>query len=182
MLNLIRSLKACTKCLVPQPTIAFSRQAKSRTGYAPNCKRCHQGFPSASLERRREAARRRPPRALSPEARQKMLLKMRYGITPETYATILAAQGGRCAICRTESSDGSGRRFHIDHCHATGMIRGLLCSGCNTGIGQLGDSVELLRSAIEYLTTADTGVVATGNAASRSRPKRFPAQGARPRP
>lgn len=62
---------------------------------------------------------------------------------------MLAQQGGVCGICKDERT--SDRRFHIDHDHETGAVRGLLCHACNTGIGSLRDSPDLLRAALTYL-------------------------------
>jgi hypothetical protein len=59
---------------------------------------------------------------------------------------MVASQGGRCAICGE-----TPERLVVDHCHASGMVRGLLCQSCNFGIGHLRDSVERLQSAIQYL-------------------------------
>lgn len=64
---------------------------------------------------------------------------------------MLAAQNGVCAICGKEPTKGRGRKLHIDHDHETGKRRGLLCNGCNTGIGSLGDDVSRLQRAIKYL-------------------------------
>lgn len=66
------------------------------------------------------------------------------------YAALLADQGGRCAICGT-TDPGKRERFNVDHCHTTGYLRGLLCHGCNTGLGLLGDSVDTLLAAVAYL-------------------------------
>ena len=74
-----------------------------------------------------------------------------YGITLEDYERILAEQGGLCAICGTDQGGGRGDRFHIDHDHATGKVRGLLCLSCNRGIGCLGDDPTLLTIAVAYL-------------------------------
>lgn len=71
-----------------------------------------------------------------------------YGLAREHYARMLTAQGGRCALCGRESGS---RALAVDHDHATGRIRGLLCSPCNTGIGGLRDDPEMLRRAIAYL-------------------------------
>lgn len=60
---------------------------------------------------------------------------------------MLAAQDGVCAICK-QTPEG---QWNIDHCHDTGAVRGLLCSPCNIGIGQLGDDPERVRAALEYL-------------------------------
>jgi len=71
----------------------------------------------------------------------------RYNISQEAHDAILKKQKNRCAICR--------KKFratpHIDHDHKTGRNRGLLCSRCNLAIGQLEDSVLLLKNAIKYL-------------------------------
>jgi hypothetical protein len=77
-------------------------------------------------------------------------LKNRFGITVEQYESIHRDQGGKCLICTAELSY-MGHRLAVDHDHKTGKIRGLLCKGCNTGIGNLKDDPALLRKAAEYL-------------------------------
>ena len=74
-----------------------------------------------------------------------VFLKTRYGISIEEWDRMAAEQGGRCAICRRE------KIRHTDHCHATGKVRGLLCHGCNLGLGGFRDSQEALIRAINYL-------------------------------
>jgi hypothetical protein len=79
----------------------------------------------------------------------------RYGITLEQYFELFNKQNGVCAICSRPESEilrGKIRALNVDHDHSTGKIRGLLCSECNKGIGNLGDSTEVLRRAIEYLS------------------------------
>ena len=77
-------------------------------------------------------------------------VKWRYGITAEEYKRRLAEQESRCAICRTD--DPSPReRFSVDHDHATGAVRGLLCWNCNIALGAAKDNVATLAAAIEYL-------------------------------
>jgi len=63
---------------------------------------------------------------------------------------MLEEQNYRCAICNNED-EVEGRRLAIDHCHTTGVVRGLLCGKCNRGIGLFYDSQELLERAINYL-------------------------------
>lgn len=70
-----------------------------------------------------------------------------YGITAERYTEIKRAGCGICGA--TESVD--GRALHIDHCHATGKVRGALCDSCNHGLGKFKDDPALLRAAIAYL-------------------------------
>lgn len=74
-----------------------------------------------------------------------------YGVTPEQYEAALAAQGGRCAICRSDQWPGKGNRPHTDHDHADGRFRGILCGNCNHGLGMFGDDPARLRVAAEYL-------------------------------
>jgi hypothetical protein len=73
----------------------------------------------------------------------------KYGIDVEDWARLFNAQDGRCAIC-TRKLDG-GFHTHVDHDHETKKIRGLLCHGCNTSIGHLAESPDILRRAIVYL-------------------------------
>jgi hypothetical protein len=78
-----------------------------------------------------------------------------FGLTLEAYDKLLKDQNGVCAICkgpeRFLSRNGFPKHMAVDHCHKTGRVRGLLCHHCNTGIGNLNDSVELLKDAIRYL-------------------------------
>ena len=79
-----------------------------------------------------------------------------YGLTLDDYNRMLAEQNGVCAICKqpekARTNGGLGvRALAVDHCHATGKVRGLLCSHCNKAIGSLQDSVEILLAAAYYL-------------------------------
>lgn len=71
----------------------------------------------------------------------------KYNLTLEEYERRCEAQNNECACC------GQRAKLVIDHDHDTGELRGLICSSCNTGIGQLGDSIEGLQRAIDYLRT-----------------------------
>jgi hypothetical protein len=82
------------------------------------------------------------------------VLKTQYGMTPEEYAVLLDVQDGVCAICRRPEMtirEGRVQPLSVDHDHATGVVRGLLCLRCNHGLGQFGDDVARLTSAIAYL-------------------------------
>ena len=73
----------------------------------------------------------------------------KYKITPAQYAEMAAEQAGVCKICR----QGNGpRRLAVDHCHATGAVRGLLCSACNYAVGwaekRNADAIERLRAYV----------------------------------
>lgn len=80
-------------------------------------------------------------------------LQRKYGITLEDYFEIIERQDGQCAICGSEINE-LDHTAHLDHCHETGRVRGVLCRRCNTGIGMLNDDAELLVKAAEYLTNA----------------------------
>lgn len=76
----------------------------------------------------------------------------RYGLTPEQYDVLLTQQGGVCAICGTDEPGGRwGTMFSVDHDHASGAVRGLLCGGCNLVLGHAKDDAARLRAAARYL-------------------------------
>jgi hypothetical protein len=77
-------------------------------------------------------------------------LKKKYGLTERELAAMMAAQGGRCVICL------AGPAEHVDHDHTTGAVRGILCSGCNTGLGNFGDDLFRLIGAMNYLTVLES--------------------------
>jgi hypothetical protein len=79
------------------------------------------------------------------------MLSARYGINIDQYETMLTAQNGRCAICKTKDHNGVGKYFHVDHCHKTKKIRGLLCGRCNVMIGMAQDNADRLIAAAAYL-------------------------------
>ena len=84
---------------------------------------------------------------------RRSIFKIRYGITLEKQANRLEAQGGKCGICKT--SDFGERGPHTDHCHKTGVFRGVLCFRCNAGLGSFRDNTEFLEAAIKYLQQAE---------------------------
>lgn len=78
----------------------------------------------------------------------------RYGLTPSQYDDLLASQDGCCAICGDPPDPNGVRaasRLHVDHCHETGRVRGLLCVRCNPALGLFHDRPGLLRAAADYL-------------------------------
>lgn len=85
------------------------------------------------------------------EQARKRHYEYRYGFSTEVYEAAVERQGGKCAICRSARST-TKRSLHVDHCHKTGKFRGILCSRCNSGIGNLRDDPKLLARAIAYLT------------------------------
>ena len=75
-------------------------------------------------------------------------LKSLYGISSDDYDRLFAHQRGACAICGKRSA----KTLCVDHCHATGKVRGLLCQRCNLALGHLNDSPTLVSAALAYLT------------------------------
>ena len=76
----------------------------------------------------------------------------KYGITEDIYNSMLVRQGNKCVICEETFN----KTPHIDHCHSTLEVRGLLCGSCNTAIGLLKDSTNNLSRAIKYLNKSNT--------------------------
>ena len=103
-----------------------------------------------TVEERRERWRKQAAkfRAKYPERARALQRKALYGITQDQYDELVKRQNGLCAIC---SNPPGKRALHIDHCHDTGQIRGLLCSVCNISLGGFRDDTNLLMKAIEYL-------------------------------
>jgi len=77
---------------------------------------------------------------------RKYKLRTKYGLTLEQYEAMLAAQNGKCSICKNAHD-----KMCVDHCHSSGRIRGILCDPCNTAIGLLKDNPYVVKSARDYL-------------------------------
>lgn len=117
--------KLCSKCQKYLPVSAFSPDKKSKSGLLSACRRCAN-------------------------------LSYHYGITHVEYENLLKAQHGSCAICGVKQDERSNRTdrstwLSVDHDHATGRVRGLLCLNCNTAIAHLHDDIALAERAIAYL-------------------------------
>lgn len=97
------------------------------------------------IKKQRKLARKKYP-----DLYKNQDLKKNYGITLDTYNDLLKSQNYKCAICKTEQSD-LLKKLAVDHNHKSGIIRGLLCDSCNRGIGLLGDDIQILNRAINYL-------------------------------
>ncbi len=69
----------------------------------------------------------------------------RYNMTRRELSKFKDTHGHKCGIC------GAAETLYVDHCHETGKLRGLLCPGCNTAIGQFREDPRLFFSALKYL-------------------------------
>jgi hypothetical protein len=103
--------------------------------------------------------------ATDPEYRQTFLerdkdkvrekeLRRKYGMSLQDYDAMLARQNGACAICRRTFE----KTPSVDHCHATNIVRGLLCSKCNQGLGCYDDDIDLMRAAVAYLQSPPSSI------------------------
>jgi len=137
-------LKHCPTCKVEKSESEFHKNSHNSGGLAWDCKTCVSA-------RKKKEWREKPEQA---RARNR---KFWYGLDEDMFQCVLADQNSRCAICEKEFYLGpthAGKRQdqpHVDHCHVTGKLRGLLCGSCNIGIGNLNDSLELLLKAARYI-------------------------------
>lgn len=83
------------------------------------------------------------------KTRREYALKVNFGITTIERDTLFASQGFRCAICGISKDDNP--RWHTDHCHSSGKVRGILCHHCNLLLGHAKDRTDVLEKAIAYL-------------------------------
>lgn len=134
--------RVCRVCEIRQDMSQFRYTNKNRTARRRVCNGCFGKQNKSWVQANRESVRANSFR---------YKLKTAYGLTEEQYDDMLALQDGRCLICRREFA--SDRRLvpHVDHCHETGRVRGILCFTCNTGIGKFNDNIEWLEAAIAYL-------------------------------
>lgn len=148
--------KLCPRCERLRSITCFRpRNATRGGGLAGWCRDCEKTYHVERLvDPDKRAARRGASRKYSSaDRRYDLSLQARYGITIERYRELLEEQGGCCAICRATEVGSNVKRWHLDHCHATGKVRGLLCHRCNMGLGYFRDDPALLAEAIKYLGT-----------------------------
>ena len=134
--------KVCKVCKKEKPLSSYHKSNIHKLGCRNVCKPCRNERQKITPEKRKES--------YSYERNRNIKLKQTYGITYDDYHIMFNEQGGRCLICDRHQKDLT-LALAVDHCHQTGIIRGLLCGNCNSGIGNLRDDVSLLRKAIEYL-------------------------------
>jgi hypothetical protein len=132
--------KWCPDCSTVKDLDDFVRNAGQPSGRGPYCKPCHNARGRASKDK--------------VGGSRTYHLKRRYGITAAQADVMLADQGGLCGLCRTAPA------AHVDHDHATGAVRDLLCFNCNGGLGQFKDDPALLRAAARYVEAHRAGQLA----------------------
>jgi hypothetical protein len=140
-----------TKALKPCGTTSAYRRHLHR-GEQP-CDACRE---ANKLKSQQEYASRSPEKhalymQTNIKSRRKWHLRRMYGITLEEEGRLFQAQGSCCACCKS-STPKSEQGWCIDHEHDSKLIRGILCHPCNLGIGGLGDTLEGVQKAVNYLT------------------------------
>lgn len=146
--------KTCIDCKVSKPLAELSNGKRCTMGKRALCRKCNNERLKKTYWNNPDKFRARTRNA-SRGNQRRWNLRRYFGMSLEDYDRILAKQGGGCAICGSKDSGKTGKKstkwLHIDHCHATGKIRGLLCINCNNGLGRFKDDPSKLRAAIEYL-------------------------------
>lgn len=158
---LVEVPKVCSRCGEEKAETEFYEYTDTRgvKRRMRKCKKCHVAVA-------REWHKRNPYKKRMADSRyaRRHLRRRRAknrGLTEEELDALEAAHAGRCAICAADV----GAALRIDHDHATGLIRGMLCNGCNVGLGAFGDDPARLRAAAEYLEEQDAGANASDIAA-----------------
>ena len=138
-------MRHCPCCGLEKELSEFHKRSSNPDKYNSWCKSC-------------KTSARRKRREHTPDCKVKAkqyYLKRWYGLTTEQYNNMYKSQKGLCKICSCEitiSDIGKkGIKVHVDHCHSTGRVRGLLCTKCNTLLGMANDNITILANAIKYL-------------------------------
>ena len=134
-------IKICSRCGVL--TYKFGASTRAKDGRRSQCKDCEKVYEDRRSRNYKEQYRDKPA-----EYRKNRQLKNRYGITLEDYNNMLQAQNGSCAMCPATALD---EVMCVDHNHATGDVRAILCKPCNTMLGMANDSAARLQAGIDYL-------------------------------
>ena len=129
-------MKCCPDCGKYKPLLEFPRNRRTKNGFATYCKPCHNARGNESRKRLYGSSRH-------------YHLKRRYGIGAPEVEDLIRGQGDVCPICDRAYPE------HVDHDHATGQVRGVLCFNCNGGLGQFGDDAGRLYRAAFYVEDAE---------------------------
>ena len=128
--------RKCSNCLEVKSEDDFGLQPKGKYGLKSRCKACIAKLKTKSTPEQLERAN--------------YLRRFRkYGLTEEQYLKLISDSGNKCMICSKEFKTATDA--FIDHCHSTGLVRGVLCSSCNSGLGFFKDSSLLLSKANNYI-------------------------------
>lgn len=136
----MRSTKTCKTCNQTKEIELFVKSNQTKSGYRGICKAC-----SCEYYAKRRVEKYELVRSYERKFHRARRLKYTYNITEKEISDLTEKQNNCCAICKTQT------KLVIDHCHANGHVRGLLCGYCNLGLGHFKDQISLLENAKEYL-------------------------------
>lgn len=138
------------KAIPSQVVLNAAEGVETRRSESITCRTCESSKPSTEFYLKDGLASNRRDvickRCRINKHRERIL-----GVSPEQYTEMHKAQKGRCGLCKKQLRSRRYKQFSVDHCRATGRIRGLLCQLCNRGLGFFSDDVELLQRAIEWV-------------------------------
>lgn len=134
--------KICQKCQTSKNISEYHLDNSRPDGYSYVCKKCRSIHRGAYYEINKQKLREN----YNPEQERNKRLRLKYGISENEYQEMYSNQNGKCWICQ-----GTFDKLNVDHCHNTNVVRGLLCSLCNTSLGGFKDSIQNLERAILYL-------------------------------
>jgi hypothetical protein len=130
-------IKKCNHCLLEKEISLFTKNKSAKSGIGGHCLKC-------------ESIRTKNKRLKNPRSAREIMLRNKYGISEGVYLDLLVAQNDKCKICMVPAKD-LDKPLYVDHCHTSGLIRGLLCHFCNSGLGYFKDDMATLLQAAEYL-------------------------------
>lgn len=140
--------KRCSVCKQELPLASFYRDLSRIDGHRGTCRSCsstqHKQWAKENKEHLRQYGQGRI------RSRRSRSSRVRYSLPRVLRQELIAASGGSCTICGNQLKGGVGGAS-VDHDHASGKIRGVLCSTCNLGLGHFRDNIESLLGAISYL-------------------------------
>jgi hypothetical protein len=140
--------KHCARCNLWKGLTSYHKNKCNWDSLHAFCKDCMSQLSSIRYEKHKERLllQAKEYRKTNLRSRKNTTLKYKYGITIDKYESLVRQQKNACAICTKETGV-----LHVDHCHRSKEVRGLLCIKCNTAIGSLNDCKKTLLSAIKYL-------------------------------
>lgn len=146
--------KRCTKCEKLQCISQYTKDKRLRSGLKSRCRICMKAQHAEWRRQDNQAYNRQRGRdyyATHKAQRRAYCVARKYNLSIEQWDALYHAQGGCCALCSVDLSSLPSKDVHVDHCHTTNKVRGILCSGCNTSLGKLGDTPESIMRAYHYL-------------------------------
>lgn len=147
-------MKICTKCREEKQKVNFRFRSNSKDGLNYWCKSCERVENLKRYVPKGKSTLPKDLRCLDKNVQhlaKVRMLKHRYNLTFEEYELMYKNQNNSCKICAIPKELGGRKGLHVDHCHITGRVRGLLCCSCNSAIGKLKENKNILNNAIAYL-------------------------------